>query len=539
MTRSVDEMRASSGGIEPLQRAELDALIAQLAGSPEAGWLDSARALILRNDFHAARRVLEAAVSEHGKSLDLNRSLAGIYQQLKRSSQAENLLQVILDEYPDDAASAFLLARMLHEQGRTQAMSVILGDYFRQRTGHDADLVITAIELLDGAGRQADAAAICEAEIASGLTDARLHAYAAMLQIQLGEFQLARARYVFAINHHERAFEWNTAVGLSSLQRYRDPQHGDFALFERALARHDLNDRARSSLLFAMGKAHDDLGDYAHAAHYFREANALVKASSPWSRKTWHNAVTSRLTARSRDPLKSHDSGWSPLFIVGVPRSGTTLTAELLSRYSEVCNRGELQWLPKLAQNVELSGHSDLAALEQAKSIYESHLLQDDGCRAKWFIDKEPLNLLRVDLIMAMYPQARIIFCERNPRDTALSLWSQYFTGGTQGYAYDLADIRAVLDGCRRMKSHWLSKYPDALRVLKYEELASDPALSIGKLASWLELPRFDHARSAPDRTSISTASVWQARQPVYTSSIGRWSHYVPYVPDLLKISEI
>ncbi len=530
---------SGNGDSRRLRGDAIVSFIAQLANSAETVWLESARELILQNDAHAASKLLESAVDEHPSSLDLHRSLASVYMQTGRSLQAENILNALLLRYPSDASAAFLLARMLGEQGRSQAMAEVFSALFHPGNEcNDVDLAIAAVELLDDAGKQAAAAAICEAQIAAGSSDARLHAYAGMLQIQLGEFDIARERYLYAVKNHAQAFEWNAAVGLSSLQRYKNVQHPDLALFKTALDRSDLNDSARASVLFALGKAHDDLENYAQAAKYFSEANTLVKTDEPWSRKHWHNAIASRLTGRSRSPLKTFSENWAPIFIVGVPRSGTTLTAELLSRHPGICNRGELPWLPKLERALELSGHADLTSLEQARAIYEAHLIQDDRLDAKWFIDKEPLNLLRVDLIMAMYPNAKIIFCERNPRDTALSLWSQYFSGGVQGYAYDLSDIRAVLDGCRRMKLHWLALYPDAMRILRYETLASDPASCLNHLASWLDLPPYDFSASAAARASISTGSLWQARQPVYTSSIGRWRHYVRHLPDLLKIPD-
>ncbi|WP_458071054.1 tetratricopeptide repeat-containing sulfotransferase family protein [Rhodanobacter sp. BL-MT-08] len=520
--------------------AALDTLALKLTNSMEADWLDSAQKLILKNDAHAASKLLETAVDKYPRSVDLRRSLASVYLQTGRTLQAEDMLRALLLDCPNDAAAAFLLARMFDTQGRAKAMAETLRALFKPGSEcDDADLTIAAIELLDGAGKQADAASICEARIAAGSTDARLHAYAGMLQIQLGSFDVARERYLYAINNHAQAFEWNAAVALSNLQRYRDAEHPDLVLFKAALDRVDMNASARASLLFALGKAHDDLENYALAAKYFFEANALVRRNKPWSRKFWHNAIASRLTARARSPLKKRPANWAPLFIVGVPRSGTTLAAELLSRHPDVCNRGELPWLPQLAQTLELSGYADVTSLEKARCIYEPHLLQDDGFDAKWFVDKEPLNLLRVDVIMAMYPNAKIVFCERNPRDTAVSLWSQYFSGGTQGYAYDLSDIRVVLDGCKRMKQHWLARYPQAIQVLKYEALAADPASCLSQLVSWLDLAPHDFSRSAGAQASISTASLWQARQPVYTSSVDRWRHYVTYLPDLLKIPEV
>jgi Flp pilus assembly protein TadD len=513
----------------------LDTRLMQLHGQPEADWLERARALVLSKDNDAAAIVLTSAIAAHPDSSDLRLALAGVYQQTRHFAQAEKLLRELLTQYPDNVAASFLLARMLSRQGRLQAMASTLRGLFHHGA-HDADLVIQAVELLDESGRQADAAAICESKIAAGSTDPRLHAYAGMLHIQLGEFEQAREKYMYAVANDEKAFEWNLPIGLCSLQRYEDLNHADFELFQNGLKQLKPNDQARTSLLFALGKAHDDIGDFAQAAWYFRDANAMARLANPWSRKHWHQAIASRLAAKARPCRENFPTDWAPLFIVGVPRSGTTLTAELLSRHRDVCNRGELHWLPKIAQQLELTGHNNTAQLEQAASIYDAQLLQDDGNRAKWFIDKEPLNLLRLDLIMAMYPNARIIFCQRNSRDTALSLWSQYFTGGAQAYAYDLVDIGTVIRSCNRMMSHWLTRYARSIHVVRYEELTSNPASCIGALASWLGLSEYDYLETENRQSTISTGSLWQARQPVYSRSVERWRNYMPYLPELLRI---
>jgi tetratricopeptide (TPR) repeat protein len=535
LTQGTDDSHHAESNRRRAHGELLDTQLTQLNDHLEADWLERARALVLNNDNDAAAIVLNSAIDAHPDSSDLRLALAGVYQQTRHFAKAEKLLRELLTQYPDNVAASFLLARMLSRQGRFQAMASTLRGLFNQGE-HDADLVIQGVELLDESGRQADAAAICESEIAAGSTDPRLHAYAGMLHIQLGEFEQARERYMYAVANDKKAFEWNIPIGLCSLQRYEDRNHADFELFRNGLKQFKPNDQARASLLFALGKAHDDIGDFAQAARYFRDANAIARLANLWSRKHWHNAIASRLAAKARPCREKFPTDWAPLFIVGVPRSGTTLTAELLSRHRDVCNRGELHWLPKVAQQLELTGHDNSAQLKQAAAFYDAQLLQDDDTRAKWFIDKEPLNLLRLDLIMAMYPNARIIFCQRNSRDTALSLWSQYFTGGAQAYAYDLADIAAVIQSCNRMMSHWLTRYARSIQVVRYEELTSNPASCIGVLASWLGLSEYDYLDTKNRESAISTGSLWQARQPVYSRSVERWRNYMPYLPELLRI---
>ena len=501
---------------------------------PEQEWLEQTRSSILRGDPATAESLLSTALTEHPRSFELRRALAGVYRQTHRDGQAESLLRELLAERPNEAGAAFTLARMLIDQGRTSAAAIVLRTCFESGR-HDAELAIKAVELLDDCNRKRDASVIAERAIGDHPQDPRLQAYAGMLQLQLGGFEQAREHYLFALGHSPHACEWHVPHGLASAQRYPGPDHPDFARFRECLQRDDLSDKARSTVLFALGKAYDDVGDYARASDYFRQANAIAHGLSRWSRKDWRRAVEARLGAKPLTNSLESSVEWTPVFIVGVPRSGTTLVAELLARHPQVCNREELPWIARLAQQSELAMTPDRAVLEHAAAIYAAQARQDDAEDAHWFIDKQPLNFRYIDLILAMFPNARIIHCQRDARDTALSLWMQSFVEDVQGYAYDFADIAVVIRDCERLMAHWRKRYPNSIRPVRYEEMVADPRFVIAELSGWLALPDIDAStierKSLP--ASISTASLWQARQPVYTHSVGRWRTYAELIPEL------
>ncbi|WP_445145924.1 tetratricopeptide repeat-containing sulfotransferase family protein [Dyella sp. Tek66A03] len=515
-------------------RARL-ALIDALSDASEQAWLACGRALVLRTELETALEVFAAATTRYPASADLTVGLAGLCWQMQRHAQAEALLRDWLSRHPDDIAASFLLVRLLREQGRMQAAAESMHQLFKHGP-HDEDTVIQAVEMLDDYGRPQDATRICEAAFAAGSEDARLHAYAGMLGIQLGQFERVREHYDFALAHDAQAVEWNIPIGLSGLQRYRDASHADFALFRELLERSELSDNARTTTLFALGKAHDDIADYAQAVRFFSEANARAHAARNWPRKQWKRAVEARLAAPAYPWTLPAPADWTPVFIVGVPRSGTTLLAELLARHPQVCNRGELGWLQVMAQRLSLAPPSQRERFEEAAALYAAQLRQDDS-NATWFVDKQPLNLLHVDLIMALWPNARIIHCQRDARDTALSLWSQSFHDRAHDYAYDFNDIATVIQGCRRLMAHWCELYPDSIRTVHYEALVAAPDAGMAALAEWLGLPAASVEPTQESR-GISTASAWQARQPVHTRSAGRWRDYAPYLPALLRIPE-
>ncbi|WP_232820978.1 sulfotransferase [Dyella sp. C11] len=496
--------------------------------------LEDGRARLLRGDTAGALATFESAYAQQPDAGSLLLALAGTCWQAQQYTRAETLLRHWLDAHGTDADAALLLARLLQEQGRAQAAAQVCRALFAQAR-QPVDTLLQVVELLEGHGRAEDAAALCEAEIRAGSTDARVHAYAGMLALELGQYERVRERYAFALANAPEAVDWNIPIGLSTLQRYSDPSHPDLAFFRDVLATPALNENTRTTTLFALAKANDDLGHTAEAARLFAEANARAHAARPWPRKAWKRMADARLAGTSPPFTLEADASWTPVFVVGVPRSGTTLLAEQLAKHPGVCNRGELGWLDLTARQLETAPRVR-EVFEQAAARYAAQLRQDDG-DATWFIDKQPLNLLHVDLILALWPNAKIVYCQRNARDTALSLWMQSFSDPAHDYAYDMADIGLVIHQSRRLMAHWQRRFPHAIHTVRYEALAADPEATVGTLLEWLGVPtREGIATSAPQ--AIRTASAWQARQPAHTRSVGRWRDYTALIPELSNLPD-
>ena len=509
-------------------------LLAGLAGKPAAAWLEAGRTLALR-DIGAAAAVLRAALTSHPDDSELRLALAGVHWQLQDHAGAQALLDDVLARQPDHVAAVFSLARLHVEQGRLDAAHDVFRALFR-RSPQPGDLVLRAAKMLADGGRKQAAAELCEIAIGAGADDPFLRVYVAALQGQLGEFARSREHYVVALDQEPKTLDFGAAYGLASIRRYADPADADLVRFQTLLQRPDLSQAARASVLFALGKAYDDLGEYARAASCLREANALVDHRS-WSRKNWRRVVETRLGGTPWPRRTPAANECVPIFVVGAPRSGTTLVAELLGRSPEVRNRGELDWLPHLAEQVGRAGRPDPALFEQIATTYLAKLQQGEA-GVRWFVDKQPLNFLHVDLIRALFPQACIVHCQRSSRDTALSIWSQHFDSAEYRFAYDFGDIAAVLGGCARLMAKARRAADSRLLEVRYEELARDPQAVIGTLAAALGLPAFDCGVPNVARSAIGTASVWQARQPVYTRAIGRWRGYADCVPELLRFAD-
>lgn len=448
---------------------------------------------------------------------------------------AEAAFRSALEVDPANDKAGLALAHMLRDAGRLEAAADTMMQLNDQLPASVAN-TLRSVQFLESCRRFAQAAQLCERQLLLTPEDPQLLFFAGQMALLLGDFALARQRLIAALDHGLDVSVWSGVwLFLSSARRYSAADDADLERFRSAWNDTRLSEPARASAAFASGKAYDDLRLYAEAASAFREANALARSRHTWSAQDWQRFVAAQiggaalpqLEPRSEEPI-------IPVFVVGLPRSGTTLVAELLGRHPQVCNRGERSWIPFLDQRLTAeNAQRKPEALRRAAELYLTHLRQDDA-PARWYIDKNPLNFRHLGLIAAMLPQARIIYCSRDRRDTALSIWCQFFEHQDNNYAYDWHDIAAFAAGEEALMAHWSQALKLPLYTADYQRLVEQPEQVLHELGDFLGLPQQEllHAPSKAD-TAIATSSVWQARQPVYRSSVARWRAYAPYIPEL------
>lgn len=341
------------------------------------------------------------------------------------------------------------------------------------------------------------------------------------------------------------------AMALSRLVHLRKTREGspEQALLTRYMARlSELPPEAQATLHFAMGKALDDLGDPAAAFEQFRLGNALTAELYPFDAGT-HVARVDRLHALSTPAFQQRCSSdalteVAPIFICGLPRSGTTLTEQMFSRHPVVRAGGELFAVNRaLGNNAEIRavleseaaddtlGPDDFARLGEA---YVTALLTE-GLRAERVTDKMPANYLYVGLLAAALPRARFVIMRRHPLDGLLSNYMQNF-GRNQPFSTDFAHMATVYKQFDRLARHWSALLPDRVREVSYEAIIADPGTQMRALLEFAGLDWddavLDHTRSS---RQVNTASVAQVREPIYSSSVARWRAYAPQLRDLAE----
>lgn len=442
----------------------------------------------------------------------------------------ERGLRSALARDPADRDAAQELAQRLREQGRMEAASAVVMDSQRARNA-DAEEIRAALIFLRECGSYDLALALARQGLRRWPNDAGLISFAGSFALGVGEFDAAR-------DYLRRAIDADPGVAgnwlrLGLCQRFERTDDDLLARLEKAWTQ-PLAPAVRTCVGFALGKAFDDLHEYARAAVVLRESNALAREQSRWSASAWDRFVQSQLDAERLPAIDAHD-GFCPVFVVGMPRTGTTLTARLLGDSGRVRDRGELNWVSEIRNLlVEQNRLRDPAALVSAARIIAAQLRRDDA-QAPWYLDKNPMNFRHLAFIAALFPQAKIIHCRRGARDTALSLWTQHFAHPDLGFAYVFPDIAHVMSGHARLMEHWRTTLTLPILDLDYETLVTDTAGSRQRLLAFLGLADASNAR-VEAASPIVTASVWQARQPVYSSSLGRWRNYAQYLPELTAL---
>ncbi|MEF2250806.1 tetratricopeptide repeat-containing sulfotransferase family protein [Ralstonia solanacearum] len=322
----------------------------------------------------------------------------------------------------------------------------------------------------------------------------------------------------------------------------------DIAALQACLAdgeRRSLRDRI--SAHFALGKAYLDLQDPARAFHHFDTGNRQKRSTF-----TYDGAASSRWMARIADafPPEPHDRPHAtgepsalPVFIVGMPRSGTTLIEQIVSSHPQVTGAGELSALRLVVEGSGLfpdgmqglAGEARGALFRQLGQAYLSRVTPLAQGRAR-LVDKMPSNFLYAGLIPLILPGARIIHARRDPVDTCLSCYTKRFAG-EQPFAYDQAELGALYRSYARLMAHWRTVLPPERFIeVDYEAVVDDLEGEARRLIDFLDLPWDPACLNFHDnRRVVRTASLNQVRQPIYTTSKGRWHAYADYLGPLLE----
>jgi tetratricopeptide (TPR) repeat protein len=334
----------------------------------------------------------------------------------------------------------------------------------------------------------------------------------------------------------------------SGVHKYQDRTDPHISSMLELYEKNDLQTESRTQLAFALAKAFEDIKDYPQAFKFLQTGNDFRYQAFHYTidndRELIQNIIqTFSREAMSRVQLNAESSN-RPIFIVGMPRSGTSLVEKILASHSDVYGAGELDYIFSLGKSLFLdeSIHYQFrpldtyptSAFEMLRKTYLEKIELLDS-QAGRITDKMPFNMMMVGLIKIALPNAKIIHCVRAAEDNCLSIYKQNFTTGNYRFAYDLKTLGQFHNQYRMLMEHWHQVMPDAIYDISYESLAQNPEPEIRKLLSACELEWQDDCLNFDKSAGlVKTASFYQVRQPMYTSSVKLWENYQEFLGPLL-----
>jgi tetratricopeptide (TPR) repeat protein len=282
-------------------------------------------------------------------------------------------------------------------------------------------------------------------------------------------------------------------------------------------------------LHYALAKAHVDTEDYPRALQHLRAGSALKRGTLKYDPALDENFMTGMartLTSAALDRLRGAGIATRmPLFIVGMPRSGTSLLEQVLASHPSVFGGGESERMQSLVKALGAGYPACLNAISRGAitSLAARYLSLLPAHGAAHITDKTPYNFLHVGLIHAMFPEAPIIHCMRDPVDTCVSIYSTWFAEGNE-FSYDIRELARFYRAYAQLMEHWRSVIPSTLLLeVEYEKLVKDFDSEARRVLAFCGLPWTDAClRFHETERTVQTASKHQVRRPLYESSVGR-----------------
>jgi tetratricopeptide (TPR) repeat protein len=432
----------------------------------------------------------------------------------------------------------FRLGMLLEEQGRRREAGV----RYRQvlTGGPDPRLRrLAEARALMIEGRDGEAEKKLRRAVEIEPNDGAALALLAALRTDAGAFEEASGYFERAVaqpgSSHDLYYE---------MIRYRKVTVNDTGLLERLRsggAEPHGNDATRMRLQIALGKALDDLGQYAEAMQAFDAAAAIRERTWPVDIAAFERRVDAVVQRFSADVIESKRSVGNPdptpVFVLGMPRSGTTLVEQIVSSHPMIHGAGELHFWNQRGALMKAAGTNiDDAFCRQAATDCLGQLRELGGDAAR-VVDKNPFNFEWVGLIHVALPQSALIHCRRSPIDTALSIHQVFFHEGMAFPTGGEALVR-YYRAYERLMDHWRQVLPpDRLLEVDYESLTADPVPQTMRMIAHIGL-EWDDRCLEPEKNPrrVKTESRWQVRQPIYRTAVERWRNYEPYLGALAKL---
>lgn len=529
-----DEAGADRAQAEALRAATVDPVLVAAASA------------LVKGELPVAERLLKDRLKAQPTDVPAIRMLAELAARIGRFGDAEKLLRRAVELAPGFDAARHNLAVVLHRQAKSAEALVEL-DFLMARDAQSPGYRVLRGAILVRLGEHEAAIATYASLLADYPRQPRVW-------MSYGHALKTVGRQADSLAAYRRALADEPSLGelwwsLANLKTVRFTPE-DIAAMQAALADAALGEEDRWHLEFALGKALEDAGDFEASFAHYQKGNSLRRAALDYDAAATTRNVSQVKALYTRDFLAAR-AGWGcaapdPIFVVGLPRSGSTLIEQILSSHSKVEGTAELPDVIALARRLgerqedgqgarfaeKLSAldASDLTAL--GEEYLERTRVQRKTDRP-FFIDKMPNNFVHTGLIHLMLPNARIIDARRHPLGSCFSGFKQHFARG-QAFTYDLEEIGQYWRDYAELMAHFDEVLPGRVHRVQYEAMVADPETEIRALLAYCGL-EFEPACLSFHETErpVRTASSEQVRQPLYASAVDHWQQYEKWLGPL------
>ncbi len=488
--------------LERLEEARIELLAIQQKGPmPPEAFACQGRFHLARLEFDQAELAFRNALSLDARSIDGRLGLSQVFLEKNLPDLALAEAEAVLECEPDNAAAH-------HQKG----------------------LCLNSLLRHDEAAASLEAALMLDPNASMSLM-ARGH-----MAMETGEMKAAIADF-----EKVRVLEPEDVSPLLALSRVRKIKESDDPLLldlEAHLPEVDCMPPGKQiAFRFGLGDCYDGLSRHDEAWAHYSKGAVLKRSSVPYDVAAYSNLIDEIIgtfTPDYLDALRGHAlTSARPIFILGMPRSGTTLVESILASHERVHGAGELPHLGRLFANGTGFGNSTVEKLSQqmARYVGELAVLEPDAAH---ITDKMPSNFLYVGLIHALLPNATIIHTDRNAMDTCLSNFTRLFDR-SQHHSYDLAELGHYYLDYQRLMQHWQAVLPEgAYHTINYQDLVSNPEFETRQLLQFCGLDWTDACLAFhKSRRRVRTASITQVREPIYKSSVEKWRRYEKHLGPL------
>ena len=501
--------------------------------------LQQAAAAMLKNDIPTAEALLKKHLKQAPTDVPAIRMLAEVAVRCGQDEDAERLLVRCLELAPTFSAARYNYATLLHRRNKAAAALVEVERLLAIDANNPSYRNLCAVIL----------SRVGEVQRSSQMYAQLLREYPANAKVWLsyGHVLKTEGRPDECIDTYRKSIALEPALGeaywsLANLKTLRFSA-ADLAAMHAQLADPRLEDLNRVHFHFALGKAFEDGGDYAASFEHYARGNELHRTSTRYDADLNSARMTRLQTIFTREYFKQHvGSGYDapdPIFIVGMPRAGSTLVEQILSSHSAVEGTSELPDIIAMAKDLRDRAGSDeigtysavLATLSasELRALGEQYLQRTRIYRKtdrRFFIDKMPNNFLHIGMIQSILPNAKIIDARRHPLGCCFSNFKQFYARGHR-FSYGLSDIGRYYHDYVQLMAHFDAVLPGRIHRVIYERMVEDTETEVRRLLDYCGLP-FESGclRFFENERPVRTASSEQVRQPIYREGLEQWRNF-------------